>query len=1081
MDRSIDLMIAVLGVLKAGFAYLPVDPLYPPERIRSIIKESQIETIITFSDNLPGIDDFNGKIINMQDDTVYSNQTENLQKTHTVNDPAYVIFTSGSTGKPKGVVVPHKGVTNYLWWGKNVYLDNEPLDFALHSSVSFDLTVTSLFLPLISGSRLYIYNNENPTELIMDIINDDKVGIVKLTPAHLQIIKEIDFTPSNLKRLIVGGEELKSELAEAVYEKFDGKIKIFNEYGPTEATVGCMSHIYTPDDATRASIPIGAPADNMQIYLLDSSFNPVPSGAKGEMYISGDGVAQGYLGRPDLTSLRFVDNPFDKDKKLYKTGDLARFLPDGNMQFLGRIDEQVKIRGFRIEPAETEAQLISHKDISKAVVVLKTDKNNEKVLCAYFVSSKEIKGNELRSHLLKKLPEYFVPSLFVNVDSIPLTVNGKIDRKALPDPFDKAVESAEYAPPENEKQEKLCKYWEEILGLDRIGIDDNFFTSGGHSLKAVQLVSALQDEFEVSINDIFKLQTVRELDEKIKPVKDFMRYRIKTIKTNLQKQFNESVVKPKPEIIEKEKSYKKTLEDLKDIDFIIKKQYKNILLTGATGYLGVYLLNELVKSTGVIVHLLVRGSNKQEAAGRIRDKYDYYFGEGSFDNAGSSVVVINGDITKKNLSIEKNLYDNLSSEIDCIIHSAANVKHFGTYEESYKTNVEGTINLLKFAETGSNKDFNHISTLSVGMGFIENTTEVLFTEDDCDMGQTVDNVYLRSKLEAEKAVIAAREKGILTNIFRVGNIVYESTGTVLQENIEENAFFNIISSFINLGYIPEDCGEYELSYVDCLSKAILSIYNVKNLENQIYHIKNNHTVDIPKLITSDNLGLNVSTLSTMDFLDLLFSIHNNNFVRIYIENIMLHMGWMEAESTENTVFNIVCDRTGFILDKLGFCWPETITQTLESLVLKSLSKRMDLISNISIFDKLTSDELFKIAKFARIELFDEGNYILSEDEINNKVHILLDGIVELHKHSKSGWLGTLCVAGKGELLGLNSVFNNTPSSVSAEVFSDNAISLSIEGKNLKKVINENSELSTRIIEKLLKNIDGLESLVVNIG
>lgn len=370
--HSIELIISILGVLKTGAAYLPIDPNYPVERINYMLEDSKSNMLLT---NFKVTDEikFKGNIININNEDLQGYSKINLPEANSLSDLVYIIYTSGSTGKPKGVMIEHQGLTNYIWWANKMYLKDEDEVMALYSSISFDLTVTSIFTPLISGNKIIIYDNDETEFVLYKILRENKATVVKLTPAHLTLLKDMDNTKSSIKRFIVGGEDLKVKLAKEVCNSFGKNIKIYNEYGPTETVVGCMIYKYDEDKDKGVSVPIGRPADNVQIYVLDNELNPVSTGFVGELYISGDGVARGYLNREGLSHERFIENSFIKGKRMYKTGDTARYLENGSIEYVGRIDNQVKIRGHRIELGEIERYLIENECVKDAVVVYKED------------------------------------------------------------------------------------------------------------------------------------------------------------------------------------------------------------------------------------------------------------------------------------------------------------------------------------------------------------------------------------------------------------------------------------------------------------------------------------------------------------------------------------------------------------------------------------------------------------------------------------------------------------------------------------------------------------------------------------
>ncbi|OLQ57027.1 non-ribosomal peptide synthetase [Bacillus licheniformis] len=486
-EHSIDLVVGILAVLKAGGAYVPIDPDYPKHRIQYILEDSKAEIVLT-QYHLRQRFTHAGTIVLLDEESSYHEEHSNLERISDAKDLAYVIYTSGSTGMPKGVLIEHRGLTNYIWWADSVYVKGEKTNFPLYSSIAFDLTVTSIFTPLVSGNAIIVFGGEDRAALLSSIVQDSRVDIIKLTPAHLQLLNEMDIPHEcRIRKLIVGGDNLSVSLARSISERFQDQIEIFNEYGPTETVVGCMIYSFDPQKDRRESVPIGTAAANMNIYVLDGGRKPVPIGVPGEIYISGAGIARGYLNRPELTAEKFVEHPFAAGEKMYKTGDVARWLPDGNIEYVGRMDHQVKIRGYRIEIGEVEAVLLQLESVKEAVVIA-IEEEGSKQLCAYLTGDESLHTAQLKRHLLNKLPAYMIPAYFVQVEKMPITANGKIDRKALPAPEGNRLTGTEYAAPETLIEKQLAEIWKNILGLTDPGIKDNFFDAGGHSLKVLQLI-----------------------------------------------------------------------------------------------------------------------------------------------------------------------------------------------------------------------------------------------------------------------------------------------------------------------------------------------------------------------------------------------------------------------------------------------------------------------------------------------------------------------------------------------------------------------------------------------------------------
>jgi amino acid adenylation domain-containing protein len=527
LDRSPAMVIGVLGVLKAGGAYVPLDPGDPLERISMILEETKTPVVLTeslFAERLPS---YWGQVLCLDSDwdnvaacgpyAGNSAQAENL---------AYVIYTSGSTGRPKGVMVTHRGLVNYLSWATEAYRVAEGRGAPVHSPLSFDLTVTSLLSPLCVGRTVTLLADEIAgVGLAESLRSESGYSLIKITPAHLALLA--NSIPDNAtdwaNAIVIGGELLTAEALTPWRSKLP-RTRLINEYGPTETVVGCCVYEVTAESVLgNGGVPIGRPITNMKQYVLDEGFEPSPIGVAGELYIGGFGLARGYLERPDLTAASFVPDPFSNEPgaRLYRTGDLARYLPDGNFDFLGRRDQQVKLRGYRIELEEVESILARHPAVRELVVTVREDVPGDKRLVAYIVAHDEqvCSASELRDYLKDRLPDYMTPSSFVFLEALPLTANGKIDRRALPAPDGARPEGkTEYVAPRTPLEEVLAGVWAELLSLERVGVHDNFFALGGHSLLVTQLLARLLTMFktELPLIAVFQFPTVAEFAEAVK-------------------------------------------------------------------------------------------------------------------------------------------------------------------------------------------------------------------------------------------------------------------------------------------------------------------------------------------------------------------------------------------------------------------------------------------------------------------------------------------------------------------------------------------------------------------------------------
>ena len=533
LNRSIEMIVCLLGVLKAGGAYVPLDPAYPMDRISFILEDTKAFSLLTekrlIDDLRPqtftndavdkenhqrkfSIDERGWKAICLDTDwrEISRESRDNLQSQATAENLAYVIYTSGSTGTPKGVMIEHRNAVAFVSWAHSAFSKEDFAGVIASTSICFDLSVFELFAPLTSGGRVILVDNALALGQLDAAVAPTLINTVPSVMTELLGLKEF---PPTIRTVNLAGEPLNTTLVTEIYQQTTAK-HVYDLYGPSETTTYSTCALRMGDGVQT----IGGPIANSQIYILDQRMNSVPVGIPGELYIGGDGVARGYINRPELTAEKFLANPFSAEEggRLYKTGDLARYLPHGNIQFIGRVDNQVKIRGYRIELGEIEAVLTRHPQVGHAVVTVREDSPGDKRLVAYVVATEkeELQANELRQFLKTKLPDYMVPRAFVNLASLPLTATGKINRKALPAPDECALEAQEeFAAPRTPVEALLAQIWSEVLKLQRVGIHDNFFDLGGHSLLATQVISRIRDAFnlEIPLRTVFESPTIDEL------------------------------------------------------------------------------------------------------------------------------------------------------------------------------------------------------------------------------------------------------------------------------------------------------------------------------------------------------------------------------------------------------------------------------------------------------------------------------------------------------------------------------------------------------------------------------------------
>lgn len=525
VERSAACVVSMLAVQKAGGAYLPISVDYPDARKVFMLKDSGANVLLTRGPLIPGGDRLRRQaeldhIIDLDNESIYRGG-DNPETVIKPGDPAYVIYTSGTTGTPKGVIIEHRALINFIY---SMYRDYNgdfgPGDRCLSlTNISFDVSVCEIFLPLVFGSRIVPLPEEEVFSLdaLSRTIVRRSITFAYIPPGLLRSVYEklkpySENRPSVLNKILVGVEPIKDSILEA-YKELNPSLRIVNGYGPTEATICASAHPYDFSSSRGETVPIGTPLANNRILILDTKNcrGLQPPGVPGELVISGDGLARGYINRPLLTADKFVPNPHYPGERMYRTGDLARLNPDGTIQFLGRVDQQVKIRGYRIEPGEVEKQLLFHPNVKEAVVLAREGSDGDKYLCAYIVphtpytedmerASAYTEAGELRDHLLEQLPEFMIPAFFVQVEKIPLTRNGKVDGSALPNP--RLRTGKEYVPPKNEMEAKIADAWKEILKLDKISVNDNFFELGGNSLSLVMLNTRIKETLGREVPDV---------------------------------------------------------------------------------------------------------------------------------------------------------------------------------------------------------------------------------------------------------------------------------------------------------------------------------------------------------------------------------------------------------------------------------------------------------------------------------------------------------------------------------------------------------------------------------------------------
>jgi amino acid adenylation domain-containing protein/thioester reductase-like protein len=906
--RSIEMVVAVWGVMKAGGAYLPIDPDNPPERAAHMLTECGTKIVLTH--HAAHITPLRScKILNLDEPESYAEKGTYQKEYPNPNDLAYVIYTSGSTGKPKGAMLEHRGLVNRLWWMQRRYPLTQESVILQKTPYTFDVSVWELMWWALAGAQVFMLTpgGEKDPSAIIDAIKEQRITTMHFVPsmlnAFLQYLESSGRSEelSSLRQVFASGEALGLEQVRRFNRLLNRPFgtDLYNLYGPTEATVD-VSYFDCSPEITLNCVPIGRAIDNTRLYILDPHLNLLPIGIAGELYIGGVGLARGYIGQPELTKERFIPDPYMPGERIYKTGDLARWFAQGDIEYLGRLDHQLKIRGFRVELGEIENHLVQHKAIREAVVT-GIEYAGQKHLCAYYVAEREIAYRDLRAHIQRKLPEYMVPSFFVRMPFLPVSANGKIDRKALPVPL-VANEKRSYIQPSNPIETRLCEVAEDVLRLKRIGIEDNLFELGADSLSVIAILTQIYHEgWGLSAADFYSCSNIRELAARAAG------------STSLE----EDHLEIEAPIIRFGKD--DTGTGYSSMSKAASKPLGDVLLTGSTGFLGAHLLHELLTRTDSTVHCLVRAKNNQEAADRLESAMVFYFGQEGRLLLDRRVRAICGDISCPAFGLPNDDYEFLGKTVDTVIHSAAMVKYFGPYDQIRKINVEGTQEVIDFCNH-FNCFLGHVSTVSItGNYLVDQDVTGPFTERNFYIGQNYKgNIYVRSKFEGENCVLRAiREDKLRAAIFRMGNLTGRHLDGKFQNNMAESAFYSAVKEVVNSGTVSDKImsEELEFSPVDCSARAIILLMCNPISEGRIYHMMNPKTLRVEKLISELNtLGIFIRTQASDEK-----GLKNMTPTALTGASVYLMPG---GELAYGAPIRIAADYTVETLKKLGFSWPE---------------------------------------------------------------------------------------------------------------------------------------------------------------
>jgi len=869
LDRTIYATITRIGIIKSGGAFLNVLPDYPLDRIKYILDDSNAKFIITnhniYNKRNDLFDDFKNKVIFIED-VIQNGKDDEIKLKIPKNNLCYTIFTSGSTGKPKGVQIEHGNLINYCHVNKYNYeaktiTDNICSSIAL-ASLTFDVSILEEFIPLLNGGTVVIASEDeifNPIKLAK-LMKKNNVEAITCTPSFISSILDI-------KEIKDAFKELKSD----------------------------------------KNITIGKPMANTKIYMVNKKHEILPIDVPGELAIMSNGVSRGYLKLPEINKEKFIKI---NGKRTYLSGDLARWNRNGEIEFLGRIDNQIKINGYRIELSEIEEVINSYKNVNSCITRV-IEKENQKYICAYFTAQEKIDIQELKTYVSKLIPEYMIPKKMIQLDEFPLNANGKVDRKLLPIPEDNLNE---YIEPKTNLEIEICNIIKDILKKDKIGSNDNFFEIGGNSLNVMKLITkANNNGITIEYKDIFNYPII----------KDLARYL-----TN-DKTENKNIVSDYEKVNNIIKN--NTLSELIKAPNNHEKVLKNIIVSGGTGFLGIHVIHELLLSSDYAdskIYALVRKGKFNTIEERINYLFDYYFNE-NFECYKKHLTLVEGDIT------DMTSFNKLDGQFDAFINCAALVKYYDAKNQIEKVNVEGVKNIMNYC-LNNNIMLVQISTTSVGGTKNVKENNYKFGENILYFGQNLDNKYAKTKFEAEENIIKAMANGLKAKIIRIGNLMPRYNDYQFQINYNDNGFMNMLKAFVILKCIPISLftQNIELSPVDKTAKSILKLINNDDNFN-LYHSFNNNSIYYYDIVHAmKEYGFNIKIVSDEEFNKILNNrIKNNDNVEQFIGLYADLASDSKKELQEVDAKNIF---TTELLYSLGFKWP-----LITNDYLKNIFKKLD--------------------------------------------------------------------------------------------------------------------------------------------
>ena len=941
LERTPWLVAAMLAAMKAGHPYVPLDPSWPAERIAAIVREVTPPMILTqpkFAELLNSCTTLNAQKSDGQRTTPWEGRRIDVTDCGgdgpddqpslpldsdtdwpvvTPDNLAYVIFTSGSTGTPKGVMIEHRSVVNVVHSFVTTYGLGTSDRVLQQTSPAFDVSVNEIFPVLSAGGTLVLAPDEASGDFdeLAALIEREQVTILGATPSGLTELNRRSAELASVRLVLSGGEAL----AESHVDQLAQQAIVTNGYGPTETTI-CATYFRLPTESRGNSIPIGKPLPNYQVYVLDANQQLLPIGCAGELYIGGAGLARGYWNDPEMTQEKFLANPHDGGRRMYRTGDEVRWRSDGNLEFLGRIDRQIKIRGFRVELGEIESVLAGNPHVKHSVVVFDKDLAGHARLVAYASLLDASYGAsepasltdehstrhdeaawiaELRSYLAKTLPEYMVPSIIMLLREMPLTANGKIDVKALPQPRASRPDLVEpYVAPRCPEEEKMTAIWTTALGIDRVGINDNFFELGGHSLLAAQVMHEIHQQFQVdfSYKDFFETQNVAAVVQRIQSDTTHVASDNPLTANVPWQAFAAAAQAPQVDLfaeVELDESIQSAGKP--HVDLTVAPE--SVLLTGASGFLGAFLLRDLAEHTEATIHCLVRADSADHALEKLGKNLTRYGLDASSILARVQPVV--GDLARARLGLSKETFDILGNQIETIYHNGANVNFTFPYQALKGTNVDGTREILRLAAHRRVKPVHFVSTIPILQGS-EFSGSVLRESDTFDRPDRIVSGYGQSKWVAERLVEQARQRGIPTVTFRPGRIAGDSVRGI---GNADDLFATLLNMFIQLGRGPDFDMSFDLTPVDFVSRAIVEVSGNPQAIGSTCHLVNPRPLSWRSVVDAVRLdGYSVETVPVQQWVEEMSAMLGSEFEEMFANMAaFLGMSTLEAKDRKSSV------------------------------------------------------------------------------------------------------------------------------------------------------------------------------------